>query len=333
MSAPELNCTIIMPALNEERYIAEAISSVLPAQEDGTFEVLVLDGGSIDRTRDIVNALSRSDPRIRLVPNPRRTQAAAVNIAASLAHPHSSIIVRADCHARYPKGFVVRAARRLLTTGAASVVVPMRTVSEGGVQHAIAAAQNSPLGNGGAKHRTGTYSGFVDHGHHAAFDRDAFTAIGGYDESFLVNEDAEFDHRLIASGRRIYLDADLSIDYVPRATFQGLARQYYRFGKGRIQTLIKHRMWPKPRQVLPVLATLALACAPLLAAAYPAFLAVPMAYLGLALGWGALLAARHGQPWELLSGAAALVMHLSWGAGFLVGLASSSAARARGGEA
>lgn len=56
--------TVLMPAYNAERYIAEAVESVL-CQSFEDFELLVLDDGSSDRTRDIVQAYD--DERIRLV--------------------------------------------------------------------------------------------------------------------------------------------------------------------------------------------------------------------------------------------------------------------------
>ncbi len=100
--------TIVMPALDEERYIASAIASVIP-DEGSTidYEVIVADGGSVDATAKIVRMLARGNHAIRLVENVGRTQAAGVNLAARLADPRSSVLVRADCHAGYPADFVV----------------------------------------------------------------------------------------------------------------------------------------------------------------------------------------------------------------------------------
>ncbi|MCB1550058.1 MAG: glycosyltransferase family 2 protein [Hyphomicrobiaceae bacterium] len=321
-----------MPALDEERHIGEAIESVLPAAEDIACEVLVLDGGSTDRTREIVASYAARDPRIRLLTNPRRIQSAAVNIAAELAHPRSRVLVRADCHSRYPQGFARRAVARLAETGAASVVVPMRTVGRTCLQSAIAAAQNSRLGNGGARHRTCDHSGFVDHGHHAAFDRDIFLAVGGYDETFAVNEDAELDSRLTRSGHRIYLDGALAIDYLPRATLAGLARQYRAYGQGRMRTLVTHRLRPRLRQVLPLVAAGVSLAGIVLAPVHPVTLAAPVGYIAGTLAWGLALAVRHRRPCESLSGVAALVMHMSWAWGaatFLAGLRGAQPARGR----
>lgn len=317
--------TIAMPALNEERYIAEAISSIAPRSEGLDWELLVLDGGSSDRTASVVAGIAANEPRVRLLANDRRIQASAVNLAARVADPRAEILVRADCHAAYPKDFVERCVARLTDQDSASVVVPMRAEGRGCIQAAIAAAQNSRLGNGGSPHRMGEWSGYVDHGHHAAFDRRAFLALGGYDERFTHNEDAEFDTRMVASGRRIYLDGGLGISYFPRASFGALARQYFAYGRGRARTVLKHRITPRLRQLLPVGVLLGCLGAFLAAPLDVRLLALPLLYALACLAWGAVLALRERQLCAVLSGVAAIVMHLAWGAGFLAEIAAAKA--------
>ena len=121
----------------------------------------------------------------------------------------------------------------LARTGADSVVVPMDAVGVGCFQRAVAWVVDTPLGSGGSAHRGGKRSGFVDHGHHAAFKAARFRELGGYDEAFSHNEDAEFDRRLADAGGRIWLDADIRIGYFPRATPGALWRQYWNYGRAR----------------------------------------------------------------------------------------------------
>lgn len=320
--SPRPFISIVMPALNEEHYIAEAIGSVLPRLGARDFELLVLDGGSTDRTREIVEGLAAHHPEIRLLHNERRIQSAALNIAAEESDPRSAILVRADCHAKYPPDFAERAAESLIATGSASVVVPMRAVGHKPVQRAIAAAQNSRLGNGGSQHRVAGQSGYVEHGHHAAFDRAVYRELGGYDETAPTNEDAEYDTRLVASGRRIYLDTALMIDYFPRISFRSLARQYFKHGWGRANTLLKHAKVPKVRQILPVLVLLAGAAGVLLWPWAGLVGLLPfLLYGGACLLWGAIMAYQSRDAALLLAGPAGLVMHMSWASGFLVRLA------------
>jgi succinoglycan biosynthesis protein ExoA len=316
--ASEPSVTIIVPTLNEENYIRDAIGSLIPESGDLDYELIVLDGGSTDRTSSIVKEMASLNPRIRLEPNPARYQSAAVNRGAKIAKPESSIIIRADSHAEYPPDFVIDLVRELRERDVASVVVPMRTRGKGFLQRGIAVAQNSRLGNGGAVHRTASSSRYVDHGHHAAFDRRAFLAVGGYDESFTHNEDAELDIRLRDSGAQIWLCSELAISYFPRNSFGALARQYFNHGSGRARTMLKHRRPPKVRQLLPLgaLGINVLSLASGLGLGWP-FLLPSLAYVGACLGGGFFLAASERDPAGCAAGLAAITMHQSWAAGFI----------------
>lgn len=321
---PKPFVTVAVPALNEERYIARALISLSQVSDALDYEILVLDGGSTDFTPRIVQELAQRNPRIRLVRNERRIQSAAMNTAAAIADPRARYLMRADCHADYPAGFIESCVAALESRDAASVVVPMRTVGVTCFQKAVATAQNSRLGNGGAAHRRGGGSRYVDHGHHAAFRRDAFLAAGGYDETFTHNEDAELDVRLRLAGGRIWLNADATVSYYPRSTIRDLAKQYFRHGRGRASTILKHRTTPKLRQLMPLAAVAFGLLGLVFALLDPLFLLVPVGYVSTALLAGAFLAVRHASPCAVASGLAALVMHTSWAVGFATRLAQAA---------
>jgi len=310
--------TIIVPTLNEEKYIRDAVSSLIAASDVVDYELIVLDGGSSDRTPLIVKEMALLNPRVRLETNPARYQSAAVNRGAKIARPESSIIIRADSHAEYPPGFVASLARELIEREVASVVVPMRTRGKGFLQRGIAAAQNSRLGNGGALHRTTNRSRYVDHGHHAAFERKTFLVVGGYDESFTHNEDAELDIRLRNSGAQIWLCSDLAISYFPRDSLRALARQYFNHGSGRARTMLKHRRPPKIRQLLPLgaLGMNLFSLASGLGFGWPFFLP-GLAYMGACLTGGLYLALAERDAAGCAAGPAVMIMHQSWAAGFV----------------
>ncbi len=320
MTASRPFFSIVIPTLNEENYIEQALSSLLAQIVGDEAEILVLDGGSHDQTKNIVLRIADAYPIVRLISNPGRTQSAACNLAAKLADPRSRILIRADAHAAYPQSFLSHAIQALLETGATSVVVPMRTVGIKPLQRAIAATQNSSLGNGGSGHRRIGTSRFVDHGHHAAFDLAFFRSLGGYDPDFTHNEDGELDVRGLKAGGRIWLCAEAVIDYFPRANFSQLARQYFRHGRGRARTTGKHRLSLKLRQYLPLVILISmLAC--LLAPVLPWIVLPAMLYLTACLAWGTSPAIRRRDPALLLMGPAAVVMHLSWATGFVAGFA------------
>jgi succinoglycan biosynthesis protein ExoA len=313
--------SIIVPVLDEERYVAGAIASLIPKGGKFDCEILVMDGGSSDMTIGIVELLSAGDKRIRLVPNEKRLQSAAVNIGARVADPRSRYILRADCHAQYPAGFVSSCLEAICASGAASVVVPMRTVGFSCFQRAVAAAQNSRLGNGGSAHRRGSASGYIDHGHHALFDRETFLSVGGYDETFSHNEDAEYDVRLGKAGHKIWMAGDAVMTYFPRASVSSLARQYFNYGYGRASTTLKHRLRMKPRQLLPVFAALGCGGSLVASLVFPWAALVPLLYLGACVAAGVHLGLRERSLCvALFAGVASVTMHMAWAAGFLTRL-------------
>ena len=326
---------IVMPCLNEAGFIGTAIDTITPAVDSEgqlpfQYEILVIDGGSTDGTIDLVVRKSKENPRIRLLHNPRRLQSAAVNLAAELADPAATVLLRADSHAAYPAGFVLACITALRKTGAQSVVVTMDTVGVRCFQQAAAAAQNSLLGNGGSAHRRRGESKFVDHGHHAAFDRAFYRQIGGYDESLRANEDVDLDMRLQQAGGRIWLEAAVPMTYFPRDTMTGLARQYFHYGQGRALTYRSHRYRLKLRQLAPVVVTAGTTGGILLALVlHPLFALAPVGYALLCLAWGLVAAGRGGRPCLAGMGLAAAIMHHAWAFGFATGFLKSPSARAR----
>ncbi|MEJ2459122.1 MAG: succinoglycan biosynthesis protein exoa, partial [Novosphingobium sp.] len=232
-------------------------------------------------------------------------------------------LVRIDAHCGYPDNYVCGLVAAAREHGATSVVVPMVTVGEGGFQKAAAAAQNSVLGNGGSAHRRITTGEFVDHGHHALFDLELYCRVGGYDEAFSHNEDAELDQRILAAGGSIWLEPSLALKYWPRRTPWALFRQYHGYGRGRAMNLMRHAAPIKLRQAIPVviapialLAMLGLLFAPAnpwtLVLALPAF-----GWAALCLGFGALLGMKARSLWVAAAGLAAMISHFAWSAGFL----------------
>ena len=231
---------VVIPTLNEEAHIEACLRSLVNG-DVRLSEVLIVvaDGGSTDRTRTIVRNFAVDFPNVVLLDNPRRLQSAAINLAARTYNAGRRFMVRCDAHAIYPPDYVLQVAESLARRGVASVVVPMDAEGRTCFQKANAWVVDTPLGSGGSAHRGGRKSMFVDHGHHGGFDLKTFLHVGGYDESFSHNEDAEYDRRLTRSGGRIFLDADIRLAYLPRGTVGGLARQYFNYGKGRARTILK----------------------------------------------------------------------------------------------
>jgi len=306
---------IVIPCLNEAAHIGALLEELRPAATRLSARIVVADGGSTDGTLEIVADIAAKDQRVVLLHNPRRIQSAALNLAVESFGDGAEYLIRIDAHGGYPADYCERLVEEALATGADSVVVSMLTSGTGAVQKAVAAAQNSKLGTGGSKHRHVSAGEWVDHGHHALMRISAFRTVGGYDETFSHNEDAELDYRLRQAGYRIWMSGATQMIYYPRSSLKGLYFQYLGYGRGRAKNVLKHRMVPKLRQMIPLLVF------PVVLLAALSFIhwlaAVPfLMWAAVCLGYGAVTAVRQRNPGLALIGVSAMVMHFGWSVGF-----------------
>ena len=317
---------IVIPCLNEAAHIGALLDQLVPAARRLGAAIVVADGGSTDGTQAIVERYAADDPRVFLLHNPKRLQGAGLNLAVRLCGDGFDYLIRIDAHGGYPDDYCDRLLEDAVRTGADSVVVSMETLGTGIVQAAAAAAQNSKLGTGGSRPRHVSAGEWIDHGHHALMRIAAFRAVGGYDESFGHNEDAELDHRLRQAGYRIWLTGRTRMTYFPRSSFAKLYRQYLGYGRGRARNVLKHRIVPKLRQTIPlfVLPSVVLA-----AFAFVHWMAlVPLAiWIAVCLGFGAWIATMERKPELALAGVSAMIMHFAWSLGFWTQLATYGRAR------
>ena len=92
--------SVICPIYNEEKYISQFLDSLL--QQDypkNDLEILLVDGMSKDKTRDIVAGYIAKYPFIRLIDNPDKIVPYAMNRGIDAAK--GDIIMRLDAHASY----------------------------------------------------------------------------------------------------------------------------------------------------------------------------------------------------------------------------------------
>lgn len=320
MFAPERQsnisqCLVIIPCLNEAANIAGLLASLDAQAEKLNMKIIVVDGGSTDRTCDIVSEIMETHLRVLLLHNPRQIQSAAINLAVAQYGEGYRYLIRIDAHGSYPEDYCERLLEEADRTGADSVVVSMKTEGKGLFQRATATAQNSRLGNGGSSHRNEMRGHWTVHGHHALMRIEAFRQVGGYDETFTHNEDAELDYRLKEAGFNIWMTDKTYMVYYPRSSPVSLFRQYFGYGRGRARNIVKHRALPKVRQALPLLVLPGLVGTVLAIlhwwAAVPAFL-----WMAACVGYGMWLAVSERNPAGLLAAVSAMIMHLAWSAGF-----------------
>ena len=311
--------TIVMPCRDEQAHIELCVSAAQtqdwPAER---LEILIADGMSIDSTREILARLAAHDPRIVLIDNPARIQAAGLN--ECIRRARGEVIVRMDVHADYPSDFVRKCVEALDRTGADNVGGAARPRARTFFQRCVSAALASPLGVGGSRYRQADAEGFVESVWPGAFRRAVFERVGLFDPNATTNEDAELNQRIVASGGRVYLSRDIVVHYYPRSSMRALARQYFGYGRGRARTLLKHRGLLSWRPALPFLGLAAEAVLLATSPWHPLGSWSLVAY-ALATGAEAVRVGRGQGPlaiavvWSIFP-----VLHLSHGVGFAAGL-------------
>lgn len=313
--------SVIVPALNEERYIGAVIGDML-AQEsvDADVEVLVVDGGSTDATRAIVEAYAARG-NVRLIDNPKRYQVHGFNLGIKAAR--GSIICIIHAHARYSKNYLAACMDARARTGAANVGGVINHRGEGPMGEAIALAMSSPLGVGDSKYRHTKSERWCNNVMGTFIDRALFDEVGYYNETHVANEDCEFNYRLRAAGYRILVSPSIQVTYFVRSSLVGLAKQYLRYGFYRRWTEVQHPGSVPWRVYAPPALVIALGCSAILCVAGAPLLGavVPVLYLCV-MGLGAVDAMRRSKrvSLALLEPIAIATMHLAFGLGWLRGL-------------
>jgi succinoglycan biosynthesis protein ExoA len=307
---------IVIPALNEQEYIRDVIYSLQSDLGCADALIVLADDGSIDATVAIVEQIGKLDPRVVVLRTSGKLGISALmNRAVERFGDGYRWLVRIDAHAEYPPNYASRLVQVAVARGATAVVTAMTTRGITCFQRAVAASQNSYLGTGGSAHRmVGGSGSWVEHGHHALVALKSFIAVGGYDETFSHNEDAELDHRILDAGGRIWLEPALSIIYYPRKTVPSLARQYYRYGRGRAMTVARHGGRRRLRQILP-LAIAPMWCLLLLSPFYPVAALPVLAWAALCIVYGVALSLRE-SACAAMAGPAAMIMQTAWSFGY-----------------
>ncbi|MFM1826330.1 MAG: hypothetical protein RLZZ37_965 [Actinomycetota bacterium] len=229
--------SVIIPVLNEERFLFQAVSAILNQDYESDFEVILALGPSKDKTNEVAKDLA-NDSRVKLIENPSGKTAAALNEAIKISR--FDIIVRLDGHAIVDKHYLDNAVTTLLETNADNVGGLMKAEGISNFEKSVAAAMTSKFGVGNAPFHVGGSPGEVDTVYLGTFRKSALERVGFFDESFVRAQDWELNYRIRKSGGKIWFNPKLVVSYRPRPNLKALAKQYFEYGQWRKQVTKKY---------------------------------------------------------------------------------------------
>jgi len=311
--------SVILPVLNEEVHLADAVTSILSQNYSGYFEVILALGPSHDRTNEIAAELVAQDSRVKAVDNPTGRTPNGLN--AALRASSQPIVVRIDGHSEIPRDYLSTVVKTLQETGAVNVGGIMAAEGTNTFESSVAAAMRSPLGVGASRFHTGGAAGDADTVYLGAFRREALLEVGGFDERFTRAQDWELNHRLRMRGGRIYFEPKLYVTYRPRRSLKALAKQYFEYGRWRRVVSRRHEGTINARYLAPPFTVLATILSIFMGAVIHPIFYLPAAIYLLFILFASLRISQSAaqfllMPWILLT------MHFSWGIGFLTSPAS-----------
>ena len=244
--------SVVMPIRNEAENLRAAVEAVLSQEYPRPFDVCLAVAPSDDGTEDLAQRLAESSDRVTVVTNAAGTTPAGLN--AAIRATDGEVVVRVDGHSKLSECYIRRAVETMSATGAVNVGGIQHAIGQTPFEGAVAAAQQSWLGTGGARYRVGGNPGPVDTVYLGVFRRDAIEAVGLFDERLMRNQDYELNIRLRKASGTIWFDPELSIAYRPRGSLRSLAKQYYEYGWWKAEVARMHPSSLRPRQLIAILA-------------------------------------------------------------------------------
>jgi glycosyltransferase involved in cell wall biosynthesis len=218
--------SVVIPMRNEERYIGKCLETVMgnsfPREQ---YEIIVVDGDSTDRSREIVLEKQLEFPNLRLLHNPHRVVPPGMNLGIRQAR--GRYIIRMDAHSEYPPDYIANCVAELERTGAANVGGRWITKPGGdsAVAKTIALMTQNPVVVGNASYRLGQGDRYVDTVPFGAFRREIFDQVGFFREDLVRHQDYELNARIRQAGGKIFLSLKIYNVYYNVPTFSKFMRQ------------------------------------------------------------------------------------------------------------
>lgn len=231
-----LTVSICVIAYNEENTLSGILSDILyQTYPHKLTQIVLVNSRSEDNTQKIMEQFANSNSKdyigIDILENDKRSQASGWNTALKKAV--GDVIIRVDAHASIPKDFIaknielIKSGENISGGSRPNIIIDPTPMKE-----TLLLAETSMFGSSIASYRReSNKKQYVDSMFHAAYRREVFEKVGGFDETLGRTEDNELHYRMRQAGYKFCLSPDIISYQHTRTTLKKMLAQ--KFGNGK----------------------------------------------------------------------------------------------------
>jgi len=257
--------SLLIPTYNEEHFIISCLDSLLKqTMASSKYEILVIDGGSTDKTRELVSSWKTSHPEVNLeiVDNPKRITPCAFN--AGIKSASGEYVTLFGAHSIVGPDFlgkVVETFESHPEVDACGGVVHTTYYDMNKISKAIAYIWQHPFGVGrGMRTPSNVKEGYATAVAKITYKKKIFNEIGLFDPQFIRNQDNDMNFRLTDYGGKIWLNPAIETTYFSRSSVSKMLKTAFYNSYFHSLFLKKHHVIPSLKHMVPAIFVLSLIC-------------------------------------------------------------------------
>lgn len=226
--------SLCVVAYNEEEYLPNLFNDFYSQTYDHSLiELVLVDSMSTDKTREIMQEFknrNNSFKDIKIIENPKKKQAPGWNEAIKTFT--GDVIIRVDAHASIPAEFVEKNIKCLesgekISGGQRPNIID----GDSSWKKTLLIAESSMFGSSVAPYRRSSEKKtYVKSMFHAAYRREVFEKVGGFNENLGRTEDNELHYRMRKLGYRLCFNQDIISYQHTRNSLKKMMKQKYSNG-------------------------------------------------------------------------------------------------------
>lgn len=312
--------SVVVPIYNEELYIKNCLLSLINQDyPKDCYEIIVVDGNSTDNSGKIVTSLMKKYSSIEIYNNPKRITPISFNIG--IEKSRGEIIIFVGAHAICENDYINQCVSLLNNSDASNVGGIQNAVGSDYVSNAISYAMTSPFGVGNAYFHFSKKERYVDSVWGGAYRKETLIKLGGFNETYIKNQDYELNYRLRKMGGKIFLSPKIKCKYFVRNSIKKLASQYFKYGFWKVKTINEHPDSMVLRQMVPPVFVISFIISIILLLLNLSIgFFIPMLYFLINLLFSIQISFTKGLKYILILPIIFFTIHVSWGIGFILGL-------------